>query len=173
MKLVLLYGAPGTGKYTIAKELANKTGFTLLHNHIILNALSEIFGFDNPIRKKLEKEFRLRIIEEAVKANIDLIVTGVIMRDNEKFYKEILRIVTEHGGSYEIVHLTAPKDVLEHRIENESRKTMNKISTKAKFNEWMKQYPESVKVFDLGKQTSFDTNNITSHEIVTTILIHK
>ena len=67
MKLILPYGPPGVGKMTIAKELAAITGYTLFHNHMLLNALSDIFGFDHPVRKKLEKEFRLRVIRHVLK----------------------------------------------------------------------------------------------------------
>lgn len=55
MKLILLYGAPGVWKMTIAQELSQRTGYALFHNHMILNALSSIFGYNHPVRKKLEK----------------------------------------------------------------------------------------------------------------------
>lgn len=165
MKFILLYGAPGTGKYTVAKELAALTGYTLFDNHIILNALSDVFGFHHPVRKKLEKEFRLRIIEEVAKADINIISTGVIMRDNEAFYRQMLKQIEDVGGECIIVHLTADREVIKSRIENESRKAMKKISTLERFEEWSQQYPESFQKIDFKTQYTFDTTNTEPQEI--------
>lgn len=170
MKLILLYGAPGTGKYTVAIELARNTGYTLFHNHVILNALSDIFGFNHPVRRKLEKEFRLRVIEEAVDADINIIITGVIMKDNEAFYRQMLNVVGESGGECFLVHLTASKDVLEERIENDSRKSMNKISSKERLQEWYEQYPESFEEIEFNNQITLDTGELSSIEASSEII---
>lgn len=165
MKLILLYGAPGTGKLTVAKELEKLTGFTLFHNHMILNALSEIFGYDNPIRKKLEKEFRLRIIEEAVKSGTNIIATGVIMRKNEEFYREMVHIVQENNGETLLVYLTTNIEMLKQRISNESRIVLNKISTIEKLEEWENQYPESFNKLVREEHITCDTTNMNPQEI--------
>ena len=34
MKHLFLYGAPAVGKLTVAKELADLTGYKLFHNHL-------------------------------------------------------------------------------------------------------------------------------------------
>jgi tRNA uridine 5-carbamoylmethylation protein Kti12 len=46
VRLVLLYGPPAVGKLTIAKVLANKIDYKLLHNHLIVNPIAEIFPFE-------------------------------------------------------------------------------------------------------------------------------
>ncbi len=48
MKVIFLYGPPAVGKLTIAKVIAEKTGYKLLHNHLIVNPIAEIFPFENP-----------------------------------------------------------------------------------------------------------------------------
>jgi len=37
MRLVYLYGPPGVGKLTVARELVALTGLKLLHNHLTVN----------------------------------------------------------------------------------------------------------------------------------------
>jgi cytidylate kinase len=165
MKLILIYGAPGTGKFTVAEELVKTTGYTLFHSHLILNALSDIFGYDHPARRKLEKEFRLRIVEEAVAADVDLIVTGVIMRDNEAFYRQMISIVEDGGGKCFFVHLTASQTALQERVSANSRKAMNKISTTERLQEWVEQYPESFEEIDFDNQVTLDTSKLSPAEV--------
>ncbi len=166
MKLILLYGAPATGKYTIATKLAQKTGYSFLHNHAILNPLSEIFGFDHPARKRLEKEFRVRIVEEAVSANINIILTGVIMRDNEGFYRKLLQIVDEAKNELFLVHLTASQDELHKRITNDSRKSLNKLVSQEKLKDWLEKYPESLTKLEYKKHLTIDTTKIAPDDVV-------
>lgn len=53
MNLVFLYGPPAVGKLTVATILAEKTGYTLFHNHQIINLLRNVFGFDSKERRQL------------------------------------------------------------------------------------------------------------------------
>ncbi len=170
MQLILIYGAPGTGKLTVAKALSKKINFTLFHNHIILNALSEVFGYDSDIRRTLEKEFRLRIIEEAIKANINIILTGVITRDNEEFYRIIITTVSHNNGECLLVYLSVNKDVLEKRIEEDSRKKLKKISTKKRLEEWLRQYPESFEKIDFPNHFSVDTTIMSPTKVADNII---
>lgn len=48
MDLVFLHGAPATGKYTVGRELAARTGFELYHNHLVVDAVLERHAFGTP-----------------------------------------------------------------------------------------------------------------------------
>ena len=48
MHLVLLHGAPATGKHTIGRELAARTGFELYHNHLVVDAVLARHAFGSP-----------------------------------------------------------------------------------------------------------------------------
>lgn len=172
MNLVLLYGPPAVGKLTIAKELKSLIGYTVFDNHMILNVLTNIFGFDHPFRKKLEKEFRLKIIDEAIKAKINLIVTGVIVNQNLDFYTQAVRIVEEDRGKCFIVQLTASEPALKSRVEHESRKNYNKISTKQDWENFYKEYPEMYKKFFNKEHLIIDTTNISPQEAAKIIVNH-
>lgn len=172
MNLVLLYGPPAVGKLTIAKELSSLIGYTIFDNHMILNVLTNIFGFDHPSRKKLEKEFRLKIIDEAVKANINLIVTGVIVNQNLDFYTKAVRIVEDGGGKCFIVQLKASEPALKSRVEHESRKNYNKISTKQEWEDFYKEYPEMYKKFFTKEHLVINTTDIAPKEVAKIIANH-
>ena len=45
MILVFLYGPVASGKLTIARELAARTGFALFHNHLVVDAVMAVFPF--------------------------------------------------------------------------------------------------------------------------------
>ena len=50
MKTIFIYGAPAAGKLTVANELAKRTGFSVLHNHLINDLIipwqrSELLNF--------------------------------------------------------------------------------------------------------------------------------
>ena len=45
MKLIVLYGPPAAGKYTIAKAVAEKTGYKLFHNYLTVDLLKSVIRY--------------------------------------------------------------------------------------------------------------------------------
>ena len=41
----MLYGPPAVGKLSVAQALAARTGFRVLHNHLLINLASALFEF--------------------------------------------------------------------------------------------------------------------------------
>jgi shikimate kinase len=172
MNLILLYGPPAVGKFTIAKDLGKLTGYPIFDNHAVLNVLTNIFGFNHPSRIKLEKEFRLKIIDEAIKTNINLIVTGVIVNQNLDFYSKIVKAVGENGGKCFIAQLTASESAINNRVGHESRKKYNKIFTKKGWDNFYKQHPEMYKKFFIMDHLVIDTTDILPKEAAKKIVNH-
>lgn len=46
--LVFLHGPPATGKHTIGRELAARTGLELFHNHLVVDAVLARHAFGSP-----------------------------------------------------------------------------------------------------------------------------
>ena len=46
--LVFIYGFISVGKFTIAKELAKLTNYKILHNHMIIDLIGELFEHKRP-----------------------------------------------------------------------------------------------------------------------------
>ncbi len=128
MHVVFLYGPPAVGKLTVAKELQKKLGYKLLHNHLLISVFDSIFDFHNPARKILTREFRMRLVEEAIKQNINLIITSGSAGSPTLFeyYKELIRLVHEKGGKLAMVQLTADPETLLSRVDDKFRKKHGK-----------------------------------------------
>ena len=48
MKLLLIHGAPATGKLTVARELSRLTNIALVDNHAAIDIARMVFGFAKP-----------------------------------------------------------------------------------------------------------------------------
>jgi broad-specificity NMP kinase len=160
MKLILLYGPPAVGKFTIAKELEKLTGFKNLHNHVVIDLVSDIFGFDHPSRRPLEHEIRKRLVEEAALSGIDLIVTGVINRANRDLYRAFIGAYQGRGGDAHLVQLKADPDILESRVKHGGRE--KKINSEKELSDFINEFPESTETFGEEEQLELDTSQIST-----------
>lgn len=74
MNLIFIYGAPAVGKLTVAKELAEKTGYKLFHNHLTVDLVRSFFEYGSEQAARLSEKFRLEMFEEAAKAKLPGII---------------------------------------------------------------------------------------------------
>jgi shikimate kinase len=162
MKLIFLYGPPASGKLTIGKILHDKIGYKLFHNHMLVNVLKEIFGYNNPSRRKLIREFRLKIVEEAVQNNINLIFTiGTAGENLFAHYDEIVEIVKKNGGEVCFVHLFADKETLLYRVNDMTREELGKNFSADVLREKMFHYPEMFDMYPKVEHLTIDTGSTT------------
>jgi shikimate kinase len=142
MKLIFLYGPPAVGKLTIGKELEKRLGYKLLHNHMIINLFDSLFPFHNHSRKTLTREFRLRIIEEAIANDLDLITTAGTAGSPTLFdyFTQLIELVESRGGQVFMVHLTADDETLVHRVESNFRREHGKHFGKEEMREMLEKY---------------------------------
>ena len=77
MHLVFVFGPPAVGKMTVGREICARTGYKLLHNHMTVEPVLDVFPFGSPPFGRLVNEFRRRILEEAVLALDGLVMTMV------------------------------------------------------------------------------------------------
>lgn len=124
MELLLVIGPPAVGKMSVGKEIAARSDFRLFHNHHTIEPLVEIFGYGSPPFKVLNLEFRRRVIEEAVRHDVNLIFTFVWNLDDPSdthYVEELLVAVEQSGSRVHIVELAADLDTRLERNRGGSR----------------------------------------------------
>ena len=131
MKLVVIYGAPGVGKLTTAKALAELTGFRLFHNHLSFDLVSAVFDFQTPPFSRLSETIRLATFEAAARENVPgLVFTFVYSApEDDEFVGRIVQVVEAHGGQAVFVRLSCDQATLERRVLGEERKRFGKIAS--------------------------------------------
>ncbi len=155
MHLIIIHGLPGVGKLTVAKELAKKTGYKLFHNHITIDAISSLFDRSHSNFLRLNRELRLKLLEEAARQNL----AGVIVTysyahpTGDLFIKPLLALADTYAIILDFVYLSCSPEELYKRIESPSRRGTTKLHTK-------KEFLEAQKKFNFTKIPSVDSYTI-------------
>ena len=142
MKLVLIYGFPGSGKLTVGKELQKLTGFNLLHNHLIADLVKTVFGFGHPVGKTLNKRIRTTIYEMAAEGGIPGLISTFSYYGDEQAnqsVKEWIDVLKTNEHQVYFVRLICAGEILEKRIKDPSRRSTNKVTDIAKLRRILKE----------------------------------
>ena len=125
MHFVCVFGPPAVGKMTVGRELARLTGFKLLHNHMTVEPVLDIFPFGSPPFGRLVNEFRRRVLEEAVAAGLPGLVFTFVWGLGDERDRDLVAsyvgIVEQAGGAASFVELAAPLEERLRRNETELR----------------------------------------------------
>ena len=78
-KLVLLTGPQAVGKMTVGQELEKITKLKLFHNHMTIDLVSKFFDYGTEVGRKLVLDFRMKILEEVAKGDLDGIIFTCVM----------------------------------------------------------------------------------------------
>lgn len=120
MEFVVVFGPPAVGKMTVGEELCRLTEFRLFHNHMTIEPMLGIFPFGSPPFGRLVSEFRRRVIEEAVAADLPglvwTFVWGLDLAGDAEVVASHIRIVQSRGGRIRFVELYA--DLAERLARN-------------------------------------------------------
>jgi predicted kinase len=139
-RLVFLYGPPAVGKLTVAREIAEREPFKVLHNHVTVDAVEEVLPFGTPTFWQVVGRLRRDLAAGAAEEGIDLIYTYVFASGEEEHVSDIVAPYQERGGSVFFVQLLAPREVLLQRVLEEDRKRYGKITDPATLESLLDQY---------------------------------
>jgi AAA domain len=169
MKLIFLHGLPGVGKLTVAREIANRTGFKLFHNHLVVDLVESIFEFGSQPFTELREKIWLTVFSQAVAANLDgLIFTFAFDRTvQDNFIENTRRVVESAGGEVLFVELRCSTEELERRIEHPSRQGFGKLGSVGRFRELQEAgafvdpgIPRERLVVDTTELSAFDAASV-------------
>lgn len=111
MHFVVIFGPPAVGKMTVGYELAKRTGFKLLHNHMTIDLVLNFFPFGDPQFSTLVGEFRRRIVEEVAVSDAPGLVFTYVWSLADPGDKATIdtycAIVRHHAGQVWFVELEA------------------------------------------------------------------
>lgn len=132
MKLILIHGAPATGKLTVARALSESTGVPLVDNHATHGVPRMIFGFGAPGFWDLVHQLRLTTFAAAARANLDaLIVTSAYAApQDDPLVDDYERTVSVYGGSLLPVYLHCSDETRMARVTGADRRARGKMASK-------------------------------------------
>ncbi len=137
MKLIFIYGPPASGKLTIASKLSEVTNIPLFHNHLSRDLVGDIYKDKLMDNYELVNQIRRDVMDYCSKNNTDLIFTYVYENEesDHEMVKEMVDIIESNGGVVKFVELTADRNDLISRVDNQSRKQFKKLTDPEKMTE--------------------------------------
>jgi AAA domain len=158
MKLVFIYGVPGTGKLTVAREIARLTGLRLFHNHLTVDLAASLFEHGTAEYLDYVRHLRLEAFERAAKANVDLIFTFWYSSISGPSVERYRQVVESAGGEVLFTRLHCRPEVLEARVTSASRQNW-KIASVQELRDAFAQYPTSFVDAIPGTQLEIDNSD--------------
>ena len=125
----MLYGRPGVGKLTIAEYLTAETGYSLLHNHSVVDLATSLFPFGSQPFVFLRESMWHLAVDTVLKARSP----GMIMTFapeqtvTDKFVPSLQKRVVDGGGAIHFIELRCDPVELEKRLGSEQRQRFGKL----------------------------------------------
>ena len=126
-RLVFLYGPPAVGKLTVARAVAERSDFRVLHNHVTIDAVAEVLAFGTAAFWDSVGRLRRDLVETAAREGVDLVYTYVFAPGDEPYVREVTDAYERVGGSVMFVQLLASPDELRRRVMHDDRRAHGKI----------------------------------------------
>ncbi len=146
-KVILLYGPPGVGKLTVAREISKKTNFRVFHNHLISDMIGEFF--ESGTKEFSDKFFYLwtYFFKELLKSDNEGIIITLVYglqtlegKRDEEFFLRIKEEVEKNGTKVFFVKLECSNEEIKKRVIAKSRKKYKKLTSVSALEDIRKKY---------------------------------
>lgn len=144
MKLVVLYGAPASGKLTIANELAAISDCKVFHNHLVIDVVEPIVTRKYSKFAELIYSIQRSVIAAAIAAGQNNVVMTFPYAANLQRDKDFIAGITNygrtHGAEVYPIFVHCSEATLRRRATDDSRKAYGKITTVETMNTMIAKY---------------------------------
>src|SRR5215207_7144201 len=141
MTLVFIYGPPGVGKLSVARELARLTGYRLFHNHVSITCAESVFDFGTKPFWRVVGGIRDMVFEEAAANQVSLIFTFVYAHpQDDQHVGRICGLVEAQGGRALPVRLACTREELERRLPQPGRVEAGKLASLETLRELLERH---------------------------------
>jgi hypothetical protein len=165
MQLIFIFGQVASGKLTIARELAARTGVALFHNHLVVDAVGAVFPFGTETFSRLREQFWMTVFDEAARQNRSLIFTfapePTVARD---FPDRARALIEGNGGQIIFVALDLPYEEQERRLVDQGRAAFGKMrdpsllrALRPQFDACMASMPKPALTLDVSSLTPLES----------------
>jgi shikimate kinase len=129
MLIICIHGAPGVGKLSVGRELADATGFVLIHDHLVIETAAVVFAFGEPRFSALRSKLFADLLDAACSSGRGIVLTHA----NDIFWQPRFAVILQECASrygYEVrrVFLTCAPHEHTRRIADPARARYRKIN---------------------------------------------
>ncbi|WP_461537578.1 AAA family ATPase [Spongorhabdus nitratireducens] len=126
--VIILFGLPGVGKYTVAQKLAERLKLPNWHNHASLDAVTPLFAHATQPYCRLRNMIWLHAFRLAAAQQLSFIHTFCTEKSvPTNFHERLRRIILKAGGQVHYIQLHCPEPILEERLANKDRARFRKL----------------------------------------------
>lgn len=124
--LIIVSGPQAVGKMTVAENLRDKIGYSLMVNHDSIEISDKIFKRGSEEQKELKSLIREDVFNLALKYDIDMIFTLVVafdVKEETDYLNSLKNRFEASGGNFYFVELKADvetrlkRNITPHRLE--------------------------------------------------------
>jgi hypothetical protein len=164
MQLIFIYGPVASGKLTIARELAARTGAALFHNHLVVDAVGAVFPFGSEAFSRLREQFWPAVFDEAASQGRTLIFTfapePTVAPD---FPGRVRELIEGKGGQIVFVALDVLREEQERRLMDKGRAAFGKMRDLPLLRKFRPQFDACMAAMPQPALT-LDVNDLTPSE---------
>lgn len=177
--IIYLFGFPGTGKYTIAKEISRQANFTLVDNHLTNNPVFSVIRQDGVTKITPEVWSNCKKIWEIVwdtihsvaPSSMSYILTNHLAEQDEvdrEWFSRIVSHVERRRAAFLPVRLLCSEEELRRRIVMPERRERMKLSDAERISQFCRE--EAVLKPDHPNLFELDVTSIAADEAAQIIL---
>ena len=135
MKLLFIYGRPAVGKLTVAREVAERTGGRLFHNHLTVNLALSVYDFGTPGFIELREKIWMAVFRRALADQLPLLIFTFNPESTvpQAFIDGLFAEMKAGGAKVITVELTASEALIEARLGSDSRRRDGKVMDAAMY----------------------------------------